>query len=153
MSDVSYRLATAADIEPLVKLRLDFLAENGHDFSSIRTLPDDIRAYCLQAMSKGEFVVAVAEIGGAIIGVAGIIYDRRPPKVTNPKGINAYILNVYVVPPCRRKGIATALVQILVVHAQQSGCKSASLHALPGGREVYAKIGFKPVENEMRRDF
>ncbi|MGA2053229.1 MAG: GNAT family N-acetyltransferase [Opitutales bacterium] len=151
MSDVSYRFATSADIEALVRLRLDFLTESGQDVFAIRTLPDDIRAYFLRALSQGEFVAAVAEAAGAIIGLSGIVYDRHPPRVTNPNGILPYLLNVYVVPPRRRQGIATKLIEMLVAHARQAGCTSVSLHVLPGGRGgLYPNLGFKPVDNEMK---
>jgi GNAT superfamily N-acetyltransferase len=145
MSEISCRLATADDIEALVRLRLAFLAEVGQAVAEANQLPEAIRAYFAATVPSGEFVAAVAEIGGVIVATSGMLYHRHPPSAKNPAGLSAYILNVYVQPAHRRRGIATQLLKMLADQARDVGCREARLHAMPQGQALYPTLGFVPV--------
>jgi GNAT superfamily N-acetyltransferase len=148
MCEVSYRLATPADIETLVQLRVAFLAEAMPEGSPVPTLAEGIRAYFGTSVPAGDFVASLAIAEGACIGVSGLVLHRHPPRLKNPAGLSGYILNVYVVPAFRRRHIATKLVALLAEHARAAGCTYLNLHALPGRQAVYLKLGFIPKDTE-----
>jgi GNAT superfamily N-acetyltransferase len=60
-----------------------------------------------------------------------------------------YLLNVYVYPAYRRRGIASLLTQVSVDWCRGQGFASVSLHASQFGRPLYESLGFQPT-NEMR---
>ena len=58
-------------------------------------------------------------------------------------------MNMYTVPRCRGRGIATAILREILDFAKGSGLKRLRLTATPAGRPVYEKIGFTPESSEM----
>ena len=65
----------------------------------------------------------------------------------------AMILNMFVEPHYRRRGIARSLMEVMIL----AWCKSAGysyvgLHASDEGRPLYESLGFQPT-NEMRLNF
>jgi len=61
-------------------------------------------------------------------------------------------MNMYTVPQHRGRGVATALLRLLLDHARRERCGGAVLHAMPNARSIYARAGFVPADTEMRLD-
>ena len=146
----SYRRATLKDVDPLVALRLKFLAEISGASESDPILRASLAEYFSRMIPSNEFVAFLAVEGSAIIATSGLVFHRHPPSNRNPTGREAYIMNMYTVPKYRRRGIATTLLKMLVDHARHSDCGKISMHALPQGRSIYLSAGFVPIETEMR---
>ena len=89
-------------------------------------------------------------IGGAGVQLRPIL--PRPPEdgagdlVLGPEAI---VLNVYVEPAWRRRGVARALMRALLDDLAARGVRRIVLHASPDGRRLYERLGFAPT-NEMR---
>ena len=80
--------------------------------------------------------VAFARDGGRVVGMARLLSD----------GVcNAYLLDVWTFSPYRRRGIASALVRMLMeqVPGQHIGLQTDEAHA------VYASLGFAPQPDFM----
>jgi len=150
VSEIAYRLARVSDIETLVALRLAFLAEGGYGGPDAPWLSGALREYFTTMLRNGYFVGAIAEVAGAVVGTSGMVYDRHPPRLSNPSGVAPYIMNMYVVPEYRRRGIATSLLQTLITEARAANCRVVTLHFWPGKSALYTKLGFVPVETEMK---
>ena len=71
------------------------------------------------------------------------------PTFHNPSGRCAYIMNMYVRPDYRRRGIATAILDLLVTDARERGAGRIALEATEAGRPLYEKYGFVPALSEM----
>lgn len=152
MDEYAYRRATEADVDRLVELRMAFLAEvAGGDAADVE-LAGAIGKYFSDAIHSGEFVAFVAKADGVVIASSGMVFHRHPPSPANRSGRQSFIMNMYTVPPHRRRGIATQLLTRLLDHARACGCNSAALHALPQGRSMYERAGFTPTDTEMRLD-
>ena len=149
MSRISYRLANSGDSESLANLRREFLTEGGGDAKVVGRLAGAIRTYFSEMLSAGDFVAAVAVVGDEIIGTSGMVYDRHPPLVKNPTGLCPYIMNMYVRPEYRRRGVATKLLKMLIAEAGKSGAQAITLHHWAGKRNFYAQAGFHPRQREM----
>jgi GNAT superfamily N-acetyltransferase len=150
VSKITCRFATPADIPALVQLRLAFLLEGKFDPARVRKLPRALRAYFSKNIASGEFLAAVAETAGVIVATSGMVYHRHPPHPQNPAGLSAYIMNVYVAPEFRRRGLATKLLKLLATRAKKDGCEHVRLHFWKGRRALYAKAGYLPVKTEMK---
>lgn len=79
----------------------------------------------------------MTDANGAVMGGAGLATRY------------AYIVNVYVEPACRRRGIARVLLQTILDWCAQQNLNIIALHASDFGRPLYESLGFTAT-NEMR---
>jgi GNAT superfamily N-acetyltransferase len=153
MDEPVYRLAASDDVNVLVKLRAAFLAEVSGASSSDPTLLAALTSYFHRALPSDEFVGYLAQMDDQIVATSGLVYHRHPPSPANIQGCEAYVMNVYTLPTWRGRGIATALLRLIIDHARQNNCCRATLHALPQARSIYGKAGFEAIDSEMRLHF
>ncbi|HEU5217237.1 MAG TPA: GNAT family N-acetyltransferase [Gemmatimonadales bacterium] len=114
-------------------------------------------SYLREALPRGEYLAWVAQdsaVPAAIIGGAGVqlrpILPRpRPGADELELGPEAIVLNVYVEPAWRRRGVADALMGALLSTLAARGIRRVVLHASDDGRHLYQRLGFEPT-NEMR---
>jgi ribosomal protein S18 acetylase RimI-like enzyme len=64
-------------------------------------------------------------------------------------GPEAIVLNVYVEPAWRLRGVAEALMRAVLDALTERGIGHVVLHASDDGRRLYERLGFVPT-NEMR---
>jgi GNAT superfamily N-acetyltransferase len=152
MNQVVYRIATAADVETLVTMRIAFLEEISKRSADDGALRGALRSYFARAVPTGEFVAYVAEVEGRIVATSGLVFHQAPPSMKNLAGREGYIMNMFTVAEWRGQGIATALLQRLVDHVRQTDCCRISLHAMPEAKSIYGKAGFRLTDSEMWLD-
>lgn len=147
--DYSIRPATCADIEHLLHHRRQMFVEMGHSDAHIEPTTRGARSYFESALADGSCLAWVAESHGAVVGGGIIVFAHWPsvPGSSDPR--RPWILNIYVEPPVRRRGIARALMQTAIDCCREQGFPFVSLHASPQGRPLYESLGFEPT-NEMR---
>lgn len=147
---LSIRRATMDDLESVIDLRLAFLREMQPDADDLGSaVLDSTRAYVTEKLASGEFLVWLAEEGGRIVGTGGLVFFHRPPTLRNASSLHAYVLNMYTLPECRGRGIATALLQHILEHVKTTPAARVSLHASEMGRRVYERFGFTSTSTEM----
>jgi ribosomal protein S18 acetylase RimI-like enzyme len=71
-----------------------------------------------------------------------------PPHWMDAEPVRAYLLNFYVEPEFRGRGLASELLTTAVEDARRRGIKVVSLHASKFGKPLYERNGFEPT-NEM----
>jgi ribosomal protein S18 acetylase RimI-like enzyme len=152
------RQADAADIPLLAHHRAAMFRDMGrlasHHHEALERATD---SYLRDALPRGEYLAWVAEDKGqrpAVIGGAGVqlrpILPRPGADDDHPElGPEAIILNVYVEPHWRRRGIAETLMRTVLDALAVRGVRRIVLHASDDGRRVYERLGFVPT-NEMR---
>jgi len=87
-----------------------------------------------------------------IVAVSGMVMHHNIPRHTNPTGLEPYILNVYVTPELRGRGISKHLLKMLIKEARKARAIKLTLRFWPGKEALYSKLGFKTTKNEMRLD-
>ena len=90
-----------------------------------------------------------AAIGGAGVQLRPILPRPRPDVDDLELGPEAIILNVYVEPAWRRRGVGEALMRAILDALAVRGIRRIVLHASDDGRRLYERLGFVPT-NEMR---
>ena len=71
------------------------------------------------------------------------------PHYLDPTGEQrGYVLNVFVEPEYRKRGLAQALMSECMDEARRRGVRVVALHASQKGQPVYEKLGFT-TSNEM----
>lgn len=148
---IEYRRATPGMIDLLVETRIEVLRaanrlDEGEDMSRVER---ESRTYYLRALADGSHTGYLAFDGDRFVGAGGVSYYQVMPTYHNPSGDKAYIMNMYVRPEYRRRGIATRMLELLVADAKARGIDCITLEATEAGRPLYAKYGFVPMRHEM----
>ncbi len=107
--------------------------------------------YFPTALREGRYQGFLAHDGDTVVGGGGIVISDWPGVLGQRIPKRAMILNVYVEPQYRRRGIARMLMETMISWCRENHFKNVGLHASDEGRPLYEKLGFKPT-NEMRLD-
>ena len=102
-------------------------------------------------LERGEYLGWLAlDATGEVVAGAGLWIMDWPPHALGVDPRRGNILNVYVAPDYRRRGLARRLVQVALDRCRADGLGAVILHASDAGRPLYKALGFTPT-NEMRR--
>ena len=152
------REATVADVALLARHRAGMFRDMGQlkadwEASLVRATADYLR----DALPRGEYLGWVAEspssspepVGGAGVQLRPILPRPRSTGEGIELGPEAIILNVYVEPAWRRRGVGVALMRSVLSALAERKVTRIVLHASDDGRRLYEHLGFVPT-NEMR---
>ena len=138
------REALAADIPALVRLRMALFGELGEldDPQASDALWQATQSYFSAAQADGSARSWLVEAEGEAVACGTLALFVRPPYPGNLAGREAYLLNMYTLPAYRKQGMASALLDAMVVHACAERLGKVWLHASDEGRPLYERIGF-----------
>ncbi len=149
---INYRKATIADLDELVRLRIEFLKEvqaiESRQFSE-EELMISLREYLSKSIQNDEFVAWVAVFDYEIVATSGLCFFQITPGFTLIDGKIAYILNIFTLRKWRGKGVGKQIFDHILQEAIARGYKRISLHASEDGRPIYEKFGFRLTGDEM----
>jgi len=152
----SVRQAGLADVAELARHRAAMFRDMGKLAADLETpLREETARYLRDALPRGDYLAWVAGSAGMpVIGGAGVQLRPilpRPPESGGALelGPEAIVLNVYVEPAWRRRGVAEALMRVLLGELHGRGIRRIVLHASADGRRLYERLGFAAT-NEMR---
>ena len=145
---MQYRMATKADIELLVTLRLAFIhiQEDDERYGELKKNCD---TYFNKAYADNTCDVVLTEENGNCIATGIVFYYDSVPSPFNTTGKNAYITSMYVEPGYRRQGIGTEILNRVIECAKNRGVTAMFLSASEMGRPLYEKRGFTDSKNGM----
>jgi GNAT superfamily N-acetyltransferase len=145
------RSATLADLENILRHRREMFLEMGGKYrESLAQFENASRIYFESALRSGNYYGLLAEINNnQIVAGGGVLIADWPGSPLNFSPKRAWILNIFVEIPYRRKGLARTITEALIEWCRQNGFESVALHASEFGRELYTKLGFSST-NEMR---
>lgn len=152
------RQATARDIPLLAHHRSAMFRDMGQlETDQEQPLQEATASYLRDALPSGHYLAWVAEdtaapdtvIGGAGVQLRSILPRPRLETRDLEFGPEAIVLNVYVEPKWRRRGVADALMRALLTSLAERGIQRIVLHASADGRRLYERLGFV-LTNEMR---
>lgn len=138
---MEYRIATKADIDMLMSIRLEMLRK-------VNDLPDDfdfseeLIANSKRYFREGDQTTSIALENGHVVACASMSYIEMMPTFSHPTGNRAHLMNVYTNACYRRQGISRELVQMLIDEAKRKGVTEISLDATDSGRPLYEALGF-----------
>lgn len=146
------RKATVNDVETLIRLRLDYLVEDGYSLASAEreALSSRLRRYFSEHIGK-DFVAVLAEEEGVVLSSAYLAVIEKPASPAFITGKTGTLMNVLTYAPYRRRGIATRVLQMMIDEARQLGVSVIDLFATEDGESLYRKLGFaEPGYTAMR---
>ena len=151
ISEVTYRKASESDISELVELRIKQLIAEG--YPEVIDIREDLKEYFASSLGNGSLICWIGVYKDKIIATAGMCFYQLPSSFSNPTGKNAHITNVYTNDEFRRNGIASLLVDKLLVEAKALNFPFVKLHASSHGKGIYEKAGFVKADGYMSLKF
>jgi GNAT superfamily N-acetyltransferase len=144
------RAATTADAALISAHRRAMFAEiQTLDESLMTTLERRSASWTERMIREGKYYGWVATDGDRPVASAGLLILDWPPHPFDPEGeLRGYLLNVYVEPEYRKRGLAHELVERCMAEARRHGIRVVTLHSSQAGRPIYERFGFHAT-NEM----
>lgn len=138
------RSATVADAALIARHRHAMFAEIGRtDPGALETMRGNFRRWVERMIDAGKYVGWIIEDDGDPIASAGFFELEWPPHPFDPAGeARGYLLNFWVEPSHRRRGLARQLVKLALAESRRRGFRVTALHASKAGRPVYESLGF-----------
>ncbi|MGD0739576.1 MAG: GNAT family N-acetyltransferase [Terracidiphilus sp.] len=144
------RAATTADA-PLIS------AHRRAMFAEIHTLDESLMtalerrsvSWTERMIREGKYYGWITTDGDRPVASAGLLILDWPPHPFDPEGeLRGYLLNVYVEPEFRKRGLAHELVERCMAEARRRGIRVVTLHSSQAARPIYERFGFHAT-NEM----
>ena len=144
------RKATVDDVELITRHRKAM-------FADMRNAPEPIleemarhfEPWVRRMIAEEKYVGWIIADGERDIASAGLLLLDWAPHFLDPAGEQrGYVLNVFVEPEYRRRGLAQALMSECMDEARRRGIRVVALHASAKGQPLYERLGFT-TSNEM----
>ena len=132
------------DLGLIVSHRESMFRDMGRPETELEVMRPVFRKWLEPRLADGRYFGWVAEFEGTPAAGLGMMILDWPPHPWHPEDCRrGYILNVFVEPEHRGKGLATQLTLRAEEEAKTRRLAFIVLHASPAGRLVYEKSGWK----------
>ncbi|HLY31543.1 MAG TPA: GNAT family N-acetyltransferase [Ktedonobacterales bacterium] len=144
------RQATVADTHVIADHRVLMFIDTGRlTPDAAATMRKSLPPILQPMLATGEYVGwLVTGKDSEIIAGAGVQVRRLLPRPETFLSREALVVNVYVEPDYRRRGLARRLMQTILDWCRQQRIERVSLHASIMGRPLYESMGFTQT-NEL----
>jgi ribosomal protein S18 acetylase RimI-like enzyme len=140
------RPLVADDLELICRHRYEMFREAGRDAALLDRMTPAFRMWLQPRLADGSYFGFVTLDGDAPVAGIGLIEIDWPPHPLHPEqDRRGYVLNVYVEPSHRQRGIARHLMDRAEAAFSARGLPYAILHATELGRPLYAGLGWTPT--------
>ena len=119
-----------ADLSLTATMRLRFLADV--DGEAVESLPQPL-----------------AEDGGECVGIVSVVLQTLPPRESDLRTTEGYVINMYVEPGHRGVGLGRRLLDAAMGAGPELGIRRWTLVATDDGRPLYERVGFTPNPSWM----
>jgi ribosomal protein S18 acetylase RimI-like enzyme len=146
------RQATGADAEAIADQRVRMFVDAGvAEEAAMGQMRTNFVDWVRPRLEDASYVGWLVEEDGRLVAGAGLWEMNWPPHFMDEQPRRAYLLNFYVEPQMRRRGLARMLLDLAVAEAKSRGIKVVTLHASKFGKPVYELHGFKASTEMMLR--
>jgi len=144
------RPATPADSALIAAHRRAMFEDMGSAApATLDAMTRSFEPWVARKIAEGKYISWITEDDATPVAGAGLLILDWPPHPFDPAGEHrGYLLNVYVEPAHRKRGLARALVEQCLSEARQLNLRVVALHSSDAGRRIYEAQGFRP-SNEM----
>jgi len=158
VTEIAIRRADASDAHVLALHRVGMFRDMGSIGASLEpALIEESRRYFEVAVPAGEYTAFLLHVAGdpkRVVGGGVVLTRRLLPRpdadgkrlLLGPEGL---VMNVYIEPGYRRRGLARRLMTEIIAWAGEAGIVRLVLHASDDGRPLYESMDFVNT-NEMR---
>lgn len=144
---VSIRRTTSDDVALVLEQRLAFLrAVRGDDSVGDSSFVEATRSFIDEETGSGRMHTWVAETTRCV-GIISLLLWARVPRPFDDESRDGYIINMYVEPGQRGRGLGRRLLDECLASRTEFGVGRFFLHATDEGRPLYESSGFRPNPN------
>jgi len=151
---ISVRSVSREDLELICRHRESmFRASNkpGRSEEILSEMTSNFRSWLEPRLYNGSYFGFVAEAHGVPIGGIGLLEIDWPPHPEHPtEDKRGYVLNVFVEPEHRRRGLSRELMKMAETEFKRRRISFLVLHATQVGKFVYDGMGWS-VSSEMTK--
>jgi GNAT superfamily N-acetyltransferase len=151
--EVAVRAATLTDIGELARLRWQLYTEREPHDEPLGTYVERFTTFALDALARDDWRAWCAEVDGRLVAAAWLHSVPRVPAPGHgdPRPIG-YLINVYVEPEHRSKGLGSRMTQELISHCQASGFELVLTFPAEDAYGFYGHNGFtRPPDPVVHR--
>lgn len=142
-SGLTVRRLAPSDQTMIGEHREAMFLEAGGDPATLQVMTEHFRPWLGERLLDGRYYGFAVLDGDVVAAAIGLMSIEWPPHPAHPtQGQRGYVLNVFVEPAYRRRGLASALMKLAEAEFAQRGIGFAVLHATEVGKPVYAGLGW-----------
>ncbi len=139
------------DLDLICRHRESMFQESGFAAGTLRTMTDHFRAWLRPRLADGSyFGFLLTDAGRPVAGIGLMLIDWPPHPAHPTQDRRGYVLNVYVEPTHRCRGLAQRLMVLAEAEFARRGVGFAILHATEAGRPLYQQGGWSQT-SEMSK--
>ena len=140
------RLARSDEISQVAACRRTMFADMGEtDGARLDAMAEAFEPWARAKMARGEYFAWVAEDDGQIVASTGLWLMEWSPVPHDLSQRRGRVMDVYVAPTYRRRGLARQLMQALMQWSREHGLQTLMLNASAMGRGLYDELGFEAI--------
>lgn len=144
------RPVTPGDLDLICRHREEMFRDAGADDQSLALMTSHFRPWLAPRLADGSYFGFIVSCDGRQAGGVGLMLIDWPPHPLHPADDRrGYVLNLFVEPEHRRKGLARRLMQLAESELARRGATLLVLHATEKGRPLYAELGWTTGSAEM----
>jgi len=152
---VTTRPVGLSDLDLICRHREDmFRASNapGRSNESLRAMTASFRVWIEPRLRDGNYFGYIVEEDGAAVAGIGLMIIDWPPHPLHPnEDKRGYVLNLFVEPLHRKRGLAKMLTGLGEAEIARRGVSFTILHATRMGRPLYEQIGWTQTAEMSKR--
>ncbi len=113
---ITFHKSTVADAATLTDYRILFAIElsGAQPQEAIDKLKEQMVDFFVRSTADDSCISFIAKCEGQVAGIGSVVFREQPGNFKNPSGKWGYIMNMYTVPQFRKKGICTAILNLLI---------------------------------------
>ena len=147
---IEIRAVGPEDLDVICHHREEMFRDAGSDERSLAVMTENFRAWLEPCLADGSYFGFILTAAGQPAAGVGLMLIDWPPHPMHPaQDRRGYVLNLFVEPEHRRKGLARRLMQLAEDELSRRGVSLLVLHATEKGRPLYSDLGWLAGSAEM----
>lgn len=140
---LSLRPVEPSDLDLVCRHREEMFRSAGHREDVLGSMAGPYRDWQAKCLGDGSYFGFVAEVEGLVVGGIGLMEIAWPPHPLHPdQARRGYVLNLFVEPEQRGKGIAKRLMAEAEAEFRRRGLVYAILNATRQAQPLYENEGW-----------
>ena len=138
-----YRPVTPDDLDLVCRHRQEMFKASGRPDELVAPMAAPFRAWLAPKLASGAYFGWIVEAEGEPVAGLGMMVIDWPPHPSHlTQAARGYILNVFVEPAHRGRGVAKALMAEATAEGRRRGLAYMVLHATAMARPMYEGLGW-----------
>ncbi|MGA2571890.1 MAG: GNAT family N-acetyltransferase [Terracidiphilus sp.] len=127
-----------------------FAAMQSADEATLEIVRRNSEPWIVRMMREDKYLGWITSEEAQPVASAGLLILDWPPLPLDPSGEQrGYLLNIFVEPDFRKRGIAHELVRLCLSEADRRHIGVVTLHASDAGRSIYEGFGFRATSEML----